>query len=60
MLLEVIIILVVNSEKVPHILRRLGIKDVVQGHAVKCCHDPQLGLLVVSGLFEVSLSICGH
>jgi hypothetical protein len=59
-LLKVVIALVVNSEEVPHILHRLGIKNVVQGHAVECCHNLQLGLLVMSGSFKVSLSICGH
>jgi len=55
---EVIVTLVANSKEVPHILHRLGIEDMVQGCAVKCCHDLQLGLLVASGPFEVGLSIC--
>jgi hypothetical protein len=58
-LLEIIVTLVVNSEEVPHILRQLGIEDMVQGRTVKCCHDLQLGLLVTSGPFKVGLSIRG-
>ena len=57
---DIIIALVVDSEKAPHIFCQLGIEDVVWQHTVKYGHNLQLGLLITSGPFEMGLSICEH
>ena len=57
---DIIIALIVDSEKAPHIFCQLGIEDVVWQHTVKCSYNLQLGLLIISGPFEMGLSICKH